>query len=119
MQPTVDAILLMKEPHDPLLLDPLIALAQFALDTFGEGGNPEAEKYEDFLGYVNTPLTGDYIRVRIGYAYGQALEYIEENGGNPYASLVRVEWPDLGPYEPINVQLDVDGELTDVMLGEF
>jgi hypothetical protein len=26
-----------------------------------------------------------------------ALEYIEDLGGSPYAELVRVEWPGLGP----------------------
>lgn len=101
---TVDAILKFKEPHDPEHLDPLRGLAAFALAEFGEGGNPDAVQIEDFIGFVNTTVNGDYVCVCIGKAYGMALEYIAANGGSPYADLVRVEWPELGPYPPIEWQ---------------
>jgi hypothetical protein len=68
-------------------------VAQEALEVFGRGGNPTAEQIEGFLGYVNTPVSGDgYVRVLIGKEFGQALEYIHENYGSEHADLVRVEW---------------------------
>lgn len=122
---TVDAIIKLKPPYDEDVTTGLTALAAFALETFGEGGNPEAAIVEDFIGYVNTPPLKGYVRVRIGAAYGMALEYIEEQGGNEYAELVRVEWPGLGDvldddgnpvgYTPVTVEMkqyDESGNVT-------
>lgn len=122
---TVDAIIKLKPPYDTNVTEGLTALATFALETFGEGGNPEAQRVEDFIGFVNTPPLKGYTRVRIAAAFGMALEYIEEQGGNEYAELVRVEWPGLGDvldedgtpvgYSPITVtmeQYDEEGNVT-------
>ena len=97
----VEVVLQLKEPFRADPYAALSLLAQFVLENFGEGGNPDANQVEEFLGFVNTPVQGEgYVRVRVGYAYGQALEYIEtECGGNEIAELVQVEWPGLGPGE--------------------
>jgi hypothetical protein len=116
---TVDAIIKFKPPYDTDTALGFVALATFAKETFGEGGDPEANRVEDFIGYVNTPPLKGYVRARIGYAYGQALEYIEENGGSEIAELVRVEWPGLGPGESLNPEtqeLEPDGSWPDIMV---
>ena len=87
------------------------AVAQECVAIFGEGGfipteeQPEC-KFEKYLGYVNTPLLNGYCRVKIGEYFGQALEYISENGGSVNADLVRVEWPNEDGYEPFTVEVE-------------
>ncbi|WP_020675573.1 hypothetical protein [Geopsychrobacter electrodiphilus] len=117
----VDAILKLKAPFDADPHATLVALAELSLAMYGEGGNPDAKITEDFLGFVNTPVFGGYVTMRITEAYAMALEYIEANGGNPMAELIRVEWPttldtngDTIPavYAPITFpveQFDIDG----------
>lgn len=95
MADKVTAILHLTPPYDA---DPDAAmreLAQFSLDTFGEGGRPDETSFENRCGYANTPIPPEangYMRVLIGKAYGVALEYIEANYENPIADLIRVEW---------------------------
>ena len=91
MDDKVTAILHLTPPYDA---DPEAAireLAQFFLDNFGEGGRPDDECFENRCGYANTPVSNGYVRVLIGTAYSQALEYIEENFPNPIAELICVE----------------------------
>lgn len=91
MDDKVTAILHLTPPYDA---DPEAAireLAQFSLDNFGEGGRPDDECFENRCGYANTPVSNGYVRVLIGTAYSQALEYIEENFPNPIAELICVE----------------------------
>jgi len=117
MTNTVEAIIKFKPPYDTDTTLGFIALATFAKETFGEGGNPEANIVEDYLGYVNTPPLKGYVRTRIGQAYGLALEYIEENGGSPVAELIRVEWPGLGPGAKFNEEtqeMEPDGSWPDI-----
>lgn len=88
----VTAILKLKPQYDA---DPDTAvdlLAQWSNDTYGEGGLPGDAVFENRLGFVNTTVSNRYLRTRIGTAYGMAMEWIEESGGNPIAELVRVEW---------------------------
>jgi hypothetical protein len=108
MTNTVEAIIKFKPPYDTDTTLGFIALATFAKETFGEGGNPEASQVEDYLGYVNTPPLKGYVRTRIGKAYGVALEYIEEQGGSPVAELIRVEWPGLGPGESLQMNPETE-----------
>ena len=116
---TVDAILRLKSPD---VIPTLTALAQFSLEEFGAGGNPEATKEEDFLGWVSSQVKGGYIRVRVSIVYGQALEYIKANGGHPLCELELVLWPtdaDGEPiiYEPFMVEVD-DTNLDGVVIGK-
>ena len=123
---TVDAILRLKSPD---VIPTLTALAQFSLDAFGAGGNPEATKEEDFLGWIATPVMGGHTRVRLSIVYGQALEMMESSGGNPLAELMLVLWPTDAEgeqivYEPFMVEVqseDIDGNPITVMreLGGF
>jgi hypothetical protein len=115
--PTVDVILKFKPPYDVDTQTGFIALANFAKENFGEGGNPEATRVEDYIGYVNTPPLKGYTRVRINQAYGQALEYVEANGGNEFAELIRVEWPGQGPgttIDPETQEAVPDGSWPDI-----
>lgn len=61
--------------------------------TFGEGGNPEAPINEEYLGFVNTPVTAEgYTRVLVNQAFGAALDYIKSIGGATTIELIEVEW---------------------------
>lgn len=61
--------------------------------TFGEGGNPEAPINEEYLGFVNTPITAEgYTRVLVNQAFGAALDYIKSIGGSTTIELIEVEW---------------------------
>jgi|LGVF01.2.fsa_nt_gb hypothetical protein len=112
MSDYVIAVLKLKAPYDADPEQALALLSQDALDTFGEGGKPDAKQVEDFLGYVNTPPLQGYVRTRIGLAYGQALEYIETQGGNKYAELIRIEWSGLG--FGINTEGELDGSWPEI-----
>lgn len=60
--------------------------------TFGEGGNPEAPIPEEYLGFVNTPMTPEgYIRCSVKEAFGVALDYIKSIGGANTIELIKVE----------------------------
>lgn len=97
----VDVVLQLKEPYNQNSNETLSILAQQALQLFGTGGNPQASKVEEFLGYVNTPVYGNYITVRVNDTYAKVLEQIQEN---EMVKLIRVQWPDKTPedgWEPI------------------
>jgi hypothetical protein len=111
----VTAILKLKEPHASAPDNALREVAQFSLDTFGEGGRPDEECFENRCGYGNTQVSNGYVRVLIGAAYGVALQYIEDNYDNPIAQLIAVEYQgqDRVPVEqPV---LDEDGNPTGEM----
>ena len=91
MDDKVTAILKLKAPYDADPDAAICELAQFSLDNFGEGGRPEEDCLENRCGFCNTPVSNGYMRVLIGIAYSQALEYIEENFPNPIAELICVE----------------------------
>lgn len=115
----VDAILQLKDPYAAGPTEMLRMLAAYALATFGQGGNPGSETVEGFVGQINTPVSGGYLRVRVGDAFGMALEHIEANGGCEYASLVRVEWPGV-EYEPLTWDAaDAEGNVTTEKVGGF
>lgn len=67
-------------------------LAQEVWELFGEGGNTEAPIIEEFLGYVNTPITSDgYVRCAFNAKYITALGYIKEIDGSDAATVISVE----------------------------
>lgn len=95
MEDKVTAILRLKHPYDADPDNALRELAQFFLDTFGEGGRPDEVCLENRCGYANTPIhpeANGYVRISIGKAYGNALEFISANYENPIADLIIVEW---------------------------
>jgi len=91
----------------------------------GEGETIEDVQVENWIGHVNTPLLQGYTRVRIGEYFGQALEFIDANGGSVNADLVRVEWPlgeDDEPYPPFEVEVDaydIDGKVIGTRMQEI
>lgn len=128
----VNAILQVKPPYDveQVCIDKLLALrpdtantdnawlrllAIEALETFGEGGNPDPAIIEDTIGECNTPAQHGYVRIDVPEYYGQALEYVAQNGGSEYATLVWVGWP--GVPEPVIEWTNEDGSVQ--QLGRF
>jgi len=98
---TVDIVLQIKAPYNQNIDEAMSLLAQQSIQLFNSGGNPNAQKFEEYLGYVNTPVTANHIRVRVGQEYARIIELI---GENEIVKLVRVEWPDKTPeggWEPI------------------
>ena len=94
-------MLQLKTPYDQNVNETLALLAQQALQLFGTGGNPQSQKIEEFLGYVNTPVYGNYITIKVDDIYARTLEQVQEN---EMVKLIRVEWPDKRPengWEPI------------------
>lgn len=110
----MQVILKFKPPYEGTE-ETLKLMAEYALATFGEGGNPEARQVEDYIGEVNTPPQGGYIRLQVPEYYAQALEYIEANGGSEYAELIWVGWP--GSEEPVIEWTNEDGSVQ--QLGRF
>jgi hypothetical protein len=84
----VTVILQFKPPYDTDHETGLALLAQTALDLFGTGGNPTAAQVEEFLGWVNTPVSNGYVRVLIDDYAANALEAM---GDNSVGTLIRVE----------------------------
>ena len=67
-------------------------LAREVWELFGEGGNPDAPIAEEFVGYVNSPITSDgYIRCAFNESYIPALDYIKEIDGSDAATVILVE----------------------------
>lgn len=87
----VDIILQLKAPYDADPENALSLLAQTALDLFGVGGNPTADRIQGYLGYVNTPVENGYVRVRIEDEFATALEQIGETA---VARFIRAERPE-------------------------
>lgn len=110
----VDIILQIKAPYDQDVPAAMSALAEQAVALFGKGGNPGAQRVEEYLGYVNTPPVAGLVRVRIDDVFAGALEQM---GENDVVRLVRVEWPDRVPeggWPPVTaaVPCEVDGVAT-------
>ena len=100
----------------------LAETAQECLDLFGRGANIEAQKAEDFLAYINTPLLAGFCRVRIDEEFGTALEQIEAAGGSVNADLVRVEWPRPEVWPPFLIEVDdvdIDGNVIGTRMQEL
>lgn len=127
----VEAILKAKTPYDNeqtciaalLALRPesstdnawLKLLAIEALSVFGEGGNPDAQQIEDTIGVCNIPAQHGYVRIMVPDYYGQALEYVAQNGGSEFAELIWIGWP--GVPEPVIEWVNEDGSVQ--RLGRF
>lgn len=97
----VDIILQLKAPYDVNTEETLSLLAKQTIELFGTGGNQSPDKIEGYLGYVNTPVSGGYITVRVEDVYARILEQMSEN---EMVKVIRVEWPDKTPdggWEPI------------------
>lgn len=97
----VDIILQLKSPYDVNTEETLSLLAKQTIELFGTGGNQSPDKIEGYLGYVNTPVSGGYITVRVEDVYARILEQMNEN---ERVKVIRVEWPDKTPeggWEPI------------------
>jgi len=91
----------------------------------GEGETIEDVQVENWIGHVNTPLLQGYTRVRIGEYFGQALEFIDANGGSVNADLIRVEWPletthieAVDFYDKVERIVETPWEYTDEFTGE-
>ena len=83
-------------------------LAQYAIDNFGKGGNPEATHPQEYIGWRNTTMFGPYFTTEIDAIFGQALEMI---GATAKCKLIRVEWTtdEAGApivYEPITYEVE-------------
>jgi len=112
----VDIILRIKDLARPVN-EVLADLAAFAVAQFGKGGNPDAVKQEDFLGYIQTPVLGGYMRVRIDSEYADALQAIEDAGGNPLAQLVEIR--DMSDNTPFMVDVETPEGIVQQELGHF
>jgi hypothetical protein len=119
----ITVILQLKPPYDADPETGLALLAQTALDLFGTGGNPDAAQVEGFIGWVNTPVSGGYVRALVDDYAAETLELI---GENEVATIIRVErnGQDMiddgeGGFVEQLFQTDVDAESNPIFLGRM
>jgi hypothetical protein len=126
MMNLVDVIITLKPDVDEKAA--LVWMAEFSLEHFRKGGNPEAKKQIDYVGWINTNVENGYVKTRISYEYGEGLELLAQMD-TPYVEAVQVLWPTDAEGEPIvyapitwdEETLDIDGNTITVTrtLGGF